>query len=342
MEKQPLLSVIMPVYNAAKYVNTAVNSVLNQTFSELELICVDDCSKDNSYELLKSISEKDSRLCIIRLEENGGAGNARNVGLSYARGEYITFVDSDDYIEPDLYEKAYTLTNNGTDEIVWGLTEEYYDADGKHISSKEILPSAGLYSESKQIVKKVAELENDTLFGYQWNSIYKASVIRENNIKFSDFIFYEDYFFNLDFIKCAKSLATLENGGYHYFKRVNGSITNRFSKDYFELSYNRIESMYDFCAESGVFNNEVRNILGNRLLRYTLSALSRNNNPLSDMKIIDRKKWFVDICNLPLYSLLLPEVKSSNIAFEILKKSILGKKSMLPIILGKIVYVFRK
>lgn len=341
MEK-PLLSVIMPVYNSAEYIETAVKSVLDQTFSALELICIDDCSKDNSLEILKKTAEKDSRLRVIPLEENGGAGNARNIGIAHAGAEYITFIDADDYIEPGLYESAYALTAGGTDEVVWGVTEEYYNAAGKHMSSNRIIPAAGLYKGREQIAKQATALERDTLFGYQWNSIYKASIIRENNIRFCDSVFYEDYFFNLDFIRHAGSLATLDSAGYHYFKRVNGSITNRFAKDYFELSYKRVKSMYEFCIENKISDRETGNILAGRLLRYTLSALARNNNPLSDMNAKDRKKWFEEVCNMPLYSSLLPGSDSGNFVFGILKRAIINHNGTIALLLGEFVYAVRR
>lgn len=167
MSKKPLLSVIMPVYNSEKYLETAVNSVLNQTFSNLELICVDDCSGDNSLEILNKISEKDNRLKVIHLEKNGGAGNARNTGMREAVAEYITFADADDFIDPELYERAYACTENGVaDEVVWGLTEEHFDRSDKHISSVKIAPENKKYEGKKAIVEAAVLLERDTIFGY--------------------------------------------------------------------------------------------------------------------------------------------------------------------------------
>ena len=342
MSNKPLLSVIMPVYNSEKYLETAVNSILNQTFSDLELICVDDCSADKSLDILKDIAERDSRLKVVHLEKNGGAGNARNKGMSEAAAEYITFVDADDFIEPNMYEKAYVCTDNGLiDEVVWGLTEEHFDCSDKHISSVEISPVNKRYEGKKAIAEAAVLLERDTLFGYQWNSLYKASVIRDNNVKFCDAIFYEDYFFNLDFAKHISTLVTLDCTGYHYYKRINGSITNRFSIDYFALSYKRIETMYNFCTENGCMSEEAYSVLGGRLLRYTLSALSRNNNPLSGMDRQGKKQWFRQICDMRLYSDLLPKTEGINIVFKALKWAILKKNCPAALAMGKIVYILR-
>lgn len=342
MSKKPLLSVIMPVYNSEEYLETAVNSVLSQTFSDLELICVDDCSGDNSLEILNRISERDSRLKVISLEKNGGAGNARNTGMREAAAEYITFVDADDFIDPELYEKAYACIENGrADEVVWGLTEEHFSRSGKHISSVKIAPDKKRYEGQKAVAKAAALLERDTLFGYQWNSLYKASVIKNNNVKFCDAIFYEDYFFNIDFAKHISALVTLDCTDYHYYKRINGSVTNRFTKDYFSLSYKRIETMFKFCTENGCMSDDVYSVLGGRLLRYTLSALSRNNNPLSGMGREEKKQWFRQICDMPLYSELLPKTEGINIVFKMLKRVILKKNCPAALAMGRIVYTLR-
>lgn len=342
MSQKPLLSVIMPVYNSEKYLETAVNSVLNQTFSDLELICVDDCSGDSSLEILKRISESDNRLRVIHLEKNGGAGNARNTGMREAAAEYITFADADDFIDPELYERAYACTENGVaDEVVWGLTEEHFDRSDKHISSVKIAPENKKYEGKKAIAEAAVLLERDTLFGYQWNSLYKASVIKNNNVRFCDAIFYEDYFFNLDFAKHISTLVTLDCTGYHYYKRINGSITNRFSKDYFSLSYKRMETMFEFCTENGCMSEETYSVLGGRLLRYTLSALSRNNNSLSGMNGKEKKQWFRQICDMPLYSDLLPKTEGINIVFKALKWAILKKNCPAALAMGRIVYTLR-
>lgn len=342
MSKKPLLSVIMPVYNSEEYLETAVNSVLSQTFSDLELICVDDCSGDNSLEILNRISERDSRLKVISLEKNGGAGNARNTGMREAAAEYITFVDADDFIDPELYEKAYACTENGeADEVVWGLTEEHFNRSDKHISSVKIAPKSKRYEGKKAIAEAAVLLEKDTLFGYQWNSLYKASVIKNNNVKFCDAIFYEDYFFNLDFAGHISILVTLDCTDYHYYKRINGSITNRFSKDYFSLSYKRIETMFEFCTENGCMSEEAFCVLGGRLLRYTLSALSRNNNPLSGMSRKEKEQWFGLICDMPLYSDLLPKTEGINIVFKVLKWAILKKNCSVALSIGRMVYILR-
>lgn len=338
-----LISVICPVYNAENYIETTVASVLSQTFESLELICVDDCSADGSFEILERLAKADPRLSVYRAEQNMGAGKARNLGLQKAKGQYITFIDADDTIEPDLYEKAFALTENGSiDEVVWGLVEEHYNGNNKLVRSKTILPEPFCCKTPCDVTRAVLRLERDTLFGYQWNSLYRASLIKEYSVCFSECIFYEDYFFNLDFISHAATVASLPFSGYHYFKRSNQSITHRFSKDYFTLSYRRVESMFTFAENNGQLDSEAYGILANKLLRYTLSALCRNNNSLSGMRGKDRKKWFLDICGMDLYEKILPQAGKQNIVFCVLRRAIMKKHSFVALAMGKILFRLRK
>lgn len=341
--REPLVSVIMPVYNAQDYIRPAVESILAQTYKNLEILCVNDCSKDDSLKVLGGIALEDSRVKVIDSPVNVGAGQARNLALEQAQGEYITFVDADDTIEPDLYERVMAkLADTDADQVVWGLVEEHYNDADELIRTVPVVSEEAFISDESGIVSKILELEDNSLFGYQWNSVYRASIIRDKGIRFEKALFYEDYFFNLEFAKYMKSLAVLEYAGYHYFKRVNSSITHRFTKDYFELSYRRIDTMFRFCRERGCNDKKLYNILGNRLLRYTFSALSRNHNPLSEMTAADMKKWTKQSISLDLFSELLPECEASNPAHKVLQLLITKKCAGLMVLIGKLVYILKK
>ncbi len=340
--KEPLISIIMPVYNSQNYVKTAVDSILMQSYKNIEILCVNDCSTDNSLEVLNCIAETDSRVSVIDSPVNVGAGEARNLGIAQAKGEYITFVDADDTIEPDLYEKVVKkISETDADEVVWGLVEEHYNDSDELIKTLPIVSAEAFVTDNHSIIKTILQMEENSLFGYQWNSFYRASTIKENNIRFEKALFYEDYFFNLEFAKYMKNLAVLEYAGYHYFKRVNSSITHRFTKDYFSLSYRRIESMYRFSIEAGYSEQDLYDILGNRLLRYTFSALARNHNNLSEMNLTDMIDWAKEISSRELYSVLVPNCKTSNVAHSILRMLIDKKQYFAMVIVGKVISILK-
>lgn len=337
---RPLLSVIMPVYNGEKYLRNTLSSLLSQDYADIEVICINDCSTDGSLSILREFEEKDSRIKCVSLKENIGAGRARNIGIERSVGAYIAFLDADDEIMPDILSSAVSLIEQtGAQQVVWGASEEHYDAKGRHIRSLSIVPESCVSLGEKEVALTALDLEEQTLFGYLWNSLYKADIIKDNGILMNDYLFYEDYFFNLDVIKKTSKIAVLEKIGYRYYKRVNSSITHSFSKDYFKLSYERVKSFYDYCVSTHTLDKKAINVLAGKLLRYTLSALSRNNNPLSELSGKQRKQWIKDnLYSKELYSLLLKNKVKVNPVFKILKFAINKKLTCLCLLMGKAVY----
>lgn len=340
----PQLSVIIPVYNAQDYIANTLSVLLKQAFQDFEVICVNDCSPDGSLEILRRFEQEDPRVRCIDLAQNQGPGKARNHAIDVARGTYITFLDADDEIDGDLYAKAMALAlETDADQVVWGATEEHYDAKNCHVKSVPILPEKQLCTTQPQIVSAAIGLEERTLFGYIWNSLYRNSLIQAHHIRLRDALLYEDYFFNLDFIRHTRTLAVLDHVGYHYFKRVNTSVTHRFNSNYYDLSYERVDSFRQYCQESGMMAEQAVRMLGNKLLRYTLSALARNNDPRAGMDGGARKQWIEqELYTRPLYSGLLQEKFETNPVFAVLRLAISRKWAWLCLLMGKLVYWMRR
>lgn len=342
MPEKVMLSIVMPVHNAEKYVKAAVESILSQTFCDFELICVNDASTDNSLQILNDIAKTDLRVKVLNSPENIGAGFARNAGIEAASGRYLTFVDSDDTINKDLYERVFNrYSDREFDQVVWGITEKYFSASGKLTKTRTITPGENEFVDCNSITAGVLDLEQSTLFGYQYNSIYRLQIIKENNIRFEKALIYEDFFFNLAFARHMKNFATIDYAGYNYSKRPSGSITHSFIKEYFELSYRRIEDMLNFCRERDYFDSGVGNILGNRLLRYTLSAFCRYLKPESEMDSMRRKNWFKTLSQSPLFAELMPHCKPENPAYSIIKFSVTHNLYFPAHALSKIVNLIR-
>ena len=305
MEKQPFISIVMPVYNAAKYLNNIFEDVLNQSYDNWELIAVNDCSKDESGKICDAFSKKDERIRVLHLEKNAGAGNARNQGINLAKGQYVTFVDADDDIELDLYKKAYeVLEKHPVDVVGWGVVEEYFDKKDKLVSRNEIVFPTTYCANKEEVQNTVLLLEQKTLLGYQWNKVYKRELLMHYNIRFESAVLYEDYFFNLEVMKHAQSLYMLKEALYYYKKRVNDSITTRFVPEYFELSHRRVKTMYDLCEKWEVDEKLSTTILGTIYMRYILSALMRNSDRRSKMCFCDQKEWIKHVVEDNLYSKL--------------------------------------
>ncbi len=340
--REPLLSVIMPVYNSESYVETAVNSILAQTYKNIEVICVNDCSKDNSLNILNAIAQRDGRVRVIDSPVNVGAGEARNLGIENAKGEYITFVDADDTIENDLYECAVDMVvENNLDWIHWGMKEEYFDGNGKKLFEKNVFLSDELFPDAESMRKAVIRLEDVNIFGYQCNSFYRTDIVRKNGIRFESSILYEDFFFNLDFARFAENLGVLSKTGYHYKKQNSDSITTRYVPEYFELCRRRLSSLADTYNEWDLFDDTVKSVLGNIYLRFVLSALMRNCDEKCTMTAADRRVWVKKLYSDELFTALCKDMTPQGKVNKILSFLLSRKQTTLLCMLGRFIYTVK-
>lgn len=341
--KEPFLSVVMPVYRAQEYLEESIRSVLSQTFGDLELILVDDCSPDGSGTVCDDAARRDERVRVLHLPENRGAGRARNAGIEAARGQYLAFMDADDTMDPDIYEKAYQALKGGSrDMAVWGVTEEYFDRAGELAYTNVItLPDADCDTRQK-VQDTVILLEEKILFGYQWNHFYRMELVRDHRIRFEESVIYEDYFFNLEIAKHIRSMAVLSAPGYHYKKRMNDSITTKFIPDYFALAVRRISSMTELYRGWGALDGQAREILGNMYLRYILSGLMRNCDPRAKMNGRQRKNWVRELTASRLYLETAAVCNPKQMPLRILQSFLNHGNTASVLAMGRAVYLVKE
>ncbi len=210
----PKISIIIPVYNTEQYLKRCLESVCSQTLKDIEIICVNDSSSDNSLALLKEFEKRDNRIKIINLDKNEGASVARNSGLEIARGEYLGFVDSDDTVDLDFYEKLYSKAKSKNADVVKGTLKCFYHKNG----SIQILPEHDLNNEIKK---------NKAYFYYTFTTaIYKTNFIKTNKIFFpKGIIHFEDPFFTIKAGLYYKKIEIVEDACYYYID--NPSSTSR-------------------------------------------------------------------------------------------------------------------
>ena len=210
MNNIPAISVIVPVYNSEAFLCECLNSVLSQTLHNIEIICVDDGSTDNSHDILQSYSEKDERIIVI-YQNNCGSAIARNKALSIANGEYIAFMDSDDmYPSITVLEQMYITAKKNTASVCGGGMSNI--RNGKIITSKELGPN--FYFSREQFVD-YKDLQTD--YGYT-RYIYLKSIILDNNIYFPDLLRFQDPPFFVQVMICAKRLYAITIDTYLYRK----------------------------------------------------------------------------------------------------------------------------
>ena len=259
-----LITIIIPVYNVEKYIRQALDSLVNQTLTDIEILCVVDCSPDNSISILKEYAKRDSRFKIIELDENMGQGYARNIAIEKVTSEYFMFLDPDDWYELDTCEKAYNqISKNDNDFLIFDFSRFYAETSIIKLDSK--------YSETfNQLEKKFDINPKDCNFqfflnAFVWNKIYKTSFIKENKILFSTHRFLEDLPFSIKVFVLANSFSFIPESLYFYRKKANENMTLNYTEYYSHVIDSHREN-YLYVENSG---NE--NLIKNYLV-YTIKS----------------------------------------------------------------------
>ena len=216
--KESLISVIVPVYKVEKYLDRCVESIVGQTYSNLEIILVDDGSPDHCPAMCDAWTKKDGRIKVIH-KKNGGLSDARNAGMEASNGDLIGFVDSDDWIAPDMYQCLYeTMKSDNSDVAACGVEMVWEDA-----TASRMLTKSGNYVLNKEEAMR-ALVEESWIKQPVWYKLYKAEKIR--NIPFLVGKYHEDVFWSYQVIGLAERVSVIDHIGYYYWQR-SGSIMGK-------------------------------------------------------------------------------------------------------------------
>lgn len=234
--KRPTISIIIPVYNAAPNLGRCLDSILAQTYSFKELILIDDGSKDESGEICDKYAKKDSRIRVYH-NENQGASAARNFGLAIATGDYISFIDSDDWMEPTFYDDFF-----GKDDFLYDIYFQNYvlhKVDGT--SELKALQPISIQSKNEaNIDEAILYLMKEVKFGWSWIKLFKRSILEKNHLRFAeDICLREDELLAFQYCKHINSICVRSQANYHYYI-YQTSLTRRFRDP---LEYIRIAGL---------------------------------------------------------------------------------------------------
>lgn len=217
------ISVIIPVYNSVPYIIKCLDSIIYQTLSGIEIICVNDGSQDNSLEILNEYAKKDSRIIVIN-QENKKQGAARNAGLKIARGEYVGFVDSDDWIDSDFYEKLYDCAKKYNSDIA--LATNVRIGNGK--TKKRINITSENFYTKLQDKFDVCKLWKD---GCPTNKIYRRELLINHDIKYPENVYCEDKIFTTKAVFFANGIVTVPDIYYYYYRNQTSTVVkSKFKK----------------------------------------------------------------------------------------------------------------
>ena len=239
--KGPLLSVIVPVYNTAPWLRKCLDSICNQTYRNLEIICVNDGSTDNSAEILAEYAAKDARVRVIT-QENAGVSVARNRALAVAQGVYVTGVDSDDYLVPHAYETLLPYLAERPDMLCFGV--QGVDEEGKDCSNDYMkVPCEGLHEPSVELLGRTN--------GFMWNKLFRMELLRQHKVFFPEGMRYEDSMFVNVAAMQSERICYVSEPLYCYLQTA-GSFTNaRYCWRVFDACP-MLEALYRYMQEHGL------------------------------------------------------------------------------------------
>lgn len=340
---RPFFTVVMPAYGVEKYLEKAVKSIVAQTFSDWELLIVEDGSPDKTGEIAEKLAKNDERIQVFHHEKNRGLSPARNTGMSHAKGQYIWFMDPDDYVEATVLEEMYkALQENPAELTIIGHKEEYYDRDGKLNYTHEIRPRRQFFSSQQKMREHIIYLEQETIYGYAWNKFYSLEHIQKERLQYETVRLIEDIVFNIQFCMHIQAMNILDIAPYHYAKRMEGSLTTKFVPDYYPLHRRRIAMLYDQQRFWQTDTEETCAILGSLYGRYILSALERNCDRRAGMKHKDRAQFCREVFSDSLFESLVLRAKARDSkALKIALVCMKQKSVFLCTALARIVHIVR-
>ena len=273
------ISVIIPVYRVEPYLRKCLDSVANQTYRNLEIVVIDDGSPDRCGAICDEYAEQDARFVVIH-KQNGGLSAARNDGIERATGEWIAFVDSDDWCEPDYYER---LLQNGADprtDVVCASAHVCFDEASETQKQRRCFARGFVFRTKEEqhslmnrvLSKSEGRLRGNSAFGYPWDKLYRPKFLAENHLCFDTSLrVCEDSLFNYMVMSRARQVEGRDCAGYHY--RVNrASITKAYDPNRPEKNYQYIKKLCDYAAEYGI-DAEMKEFLDQHTFRTMSSCL---------------------------------------------------------------------
>lgn len=266
----PKVSVIVPIYNVEKYLEKCINSLLSQTLEDIQIILVNDGSKDNSGNIAKEYEKNNKDRVIYAEKENGGLSDARNYGLKYATGDFVAFLDSDDYIEKNAYEEMY---NKAIEE-----NADYVECDFIwEFPNKIRVDKQYPYKNKKEMLSFVRVVA--------WNKLIKRQLITDNNLEFPKGLRYEDVEFTYKLIPFINKFAYVDKPFIHYVQR-EGSIANVQNERTAEI-FTVLDNVIEFYKKNNIYE-EYRDELEYNYARYLLCSSLKRMCKIKDKTIREK------------------------------------------------------
>ncbi|PGT18403.1 MULTISPECIES: glycosyltransferase [Bacillus cereus group] len=291
--ERPKISIVVAAYNVESYIGKCLESLITQSIKEIEILVVNDGSRDNTVEIADEFAKRDKRVKVIS-QENGGLSAARNTGIDHASGEFIAFVDGDDYLDKSMYETLYKkIVTDNIDLVVCGFKKVWLDGKANKLREKDYYFNQNLLN--GDILENFL-CRHDEPFVVAWNKLYRTEIIKQNGLHFENRAFFEDVGFMPRYLYYAKSIDSIDFPLYYYVQR-EGSITKSYNPMIGNSLVNTTRLIGDFIKKDPNLKKYM-GALELRLKIYELNYLIDNGENIKTLR--------QDIIALQDYSEFLP------------------------------------
>ncbi|MBR3579570.1 MAG: glycosyltransferase family 2 protein [Lachnospiraceae bacterium] len=287
------ISVIMPVYNAEKHLKTSIESVLKQSYTDFELIIVDDGSKDSSGKICDEFALSDSRIKVIH-QQNSGVSKARNTGIAVSTGDYIVFLDSDDEMDPNLIEDNLKLVEKyDPDVLIFNFRYVFSD----HIEDNDYKQDKVFFDDGRKFFEeKLETVVEKELMNAPWNKIIRSELVKKNNILFDErFSIFEDAMFSVSVCTYAKTVCVNSNIYHSYYIWDTGSLRTKWTDSRFCAIKELYKLEKRYC--SGFENNKKQICFFNKLFSKSIFVYMQQISVTQVFPYKKKKKLLKDVCN---------------------------------------------
>lgn len=336
--KRELFSIVIPVYNCEKYLNKCIDSVLNQTFENFEVLLIDDGSTDRSRKICDEYLKKDKRIKVIH-QKNSGVSSARNVGIDMAKGKYLSFLDSDDYVDEYWLETSIKYLNNYDIELLnYGFISEVSNDEKNDMT--EVYTVEKYYSSKEMIKEDLVYLWDKHMLYNIWNKIYLTEIIRKNDLKFPNYNFAEDMYFNMEYLKHVNKFCNSSACFYHYIKERKESLTQKFNEKLFEIRVKEFYEFNEYFENNGFLREEYIEFSSRRFIERVLGCVE--NVCACNMKRQNKKGKIKMMINNKTVRYTLKKAKPHSIKVRVMLVPLRLKNVTLTCFMGEIISFIRK
>jgi len=316
MEKSVKVSIIMPVYKVEEYVGKAIESIQAQTLTDWEFLIVDDGTPDKSGQICDQYAKEDSRITVIH-KENGGAPSARNVAIDIAKGEYMYFMDSDDWAEPTMLEDMYNLAvRDKAQLVVSGFYIDTYYGKGKYLTDEYSVESA-VYSDKESFRKNAYKLFDKNQLYSPWNKLFETKYIMDNKLKFPT-TFWDDFPFVLSVIKDIEKVTVTSKCYYHFLRARTESETAAYRPGMYEKREEEHSWMIDLYKGWHVGDMASVEMIARRYLDRFIGCIENVTNPKCELSKKEKKQEIGKMLQNPRVDKMLAKAKPRSLYMKIL------------------------